>query len=375
MYSIAQDLLDLTDRLESIVSQIDRSDINDPLSDLEDATSAVDKAASGSWFGYHARVYYHGLRPPPPGARFSPEWGLMDQVFVRETTGNWIECDPDEVKRAIRPSAGDPDLTQAESLRDRAREAFVENQSEVLSLLSDSLQERDDPFLQKLEEDAEKVKLYSRSDFTKVLRPSGVFVTKDMIALNQGVQVPPHVSVAIEAALIRQPVNACAELSKIARRAGSHLAKRGRRAKRDSEVGTNVFIGHGRSLLWRELKDFIQDRLRLPCDEFNQVPYAGTTNIARLSHMLDDAAMAFLIMTAEDEQHDGRMHAGQNVIHEAGLFQGRLGFTRAIVLLEEGCETFSNIEGLGHIPFPRGNVKAAFEEVRQVLEREGLFET
>jgi predicted nucleotide-binding protein len=62
-----------------------------------------------------------------------------------------------------------------------------------------------------------------------------------------------------------------------------------------------------------------------------------------------------------------------NVVHEAGLFQGRLGFTRSIVLLEDGCEQFSNIEGLGHIRFPRGNIAGAFEEIRRVLEREGLL--
>ena len=62
-----------------------------------------------------------------------------------------------------------------------------------------------------------------------------------------------------------------------------------------------------------------------------------------------------------------------NVIHEAGLFQGRLGFERAIILLEEGCEKFSNIHGLGQIQFSQGKIKATFEEVRQVLEREGII--
>ena len=57
-------------------------------------------------------------------------------------------------------------------------------------------------------------------------------------------------------------------------------------------------------------------------------------------------------MTAEDEQPDGTLRARENVIHEAGLFQGRLGFEKAIILLEEGCEEFSNIEGLGQIRFP-----------------------
>jgi predicted nucleotide-binding protein len=59
-----------------------------------------------------------------------------------------------------------------------------------------------------------------------------------------------------------------------------------------------------------------------------------------------------------------------NVVHEAGLFQGRLGFSRAIILLEDGCKEFSNINGLGQIRFPKGNIKATFEEIRQVLERE-----
>jgi hypothetical protein len=66
-------------------------------------------------------------------------------------------------------------------------------------------------------------------------------------------------------------------------------------------VGTNVFVGHGRAAAWRELKDFVQDRLGLPWDEYNRVPVAGMTNIARLSEMLDASAIAPLVMTAEDE--------------------------------------------------------------------------
>jgi hypothetical protein len=50
------------------------------------------------------------------------------------------------------------------------------------------------------------------------------------------------------------------------------------------------------------------------------------------------------------------------------------GFTRAIVVLEEGCQEFSNIHGLGQIRFPKGRIAAAFEEIRKVLEREGLLD-
>jgi len=78
-------------------------------------------------------------------------------------------------------------------------------------------------------------------------------------------------------------------------------------------------------------------------------------------------------MTAEDEQLDGKFQPRMNVIHEAGLFQGRLGFTKAILLLEEGCQEFSNVEGLGQIRFPKSKMSSVFEEIRRVLEREELI--
>ena len=86
--------------------------------------------------------------------------------------------------------------------------------------------------------------------------------------------------------------------------------------------------------------------------------------------MLDTATFAFLVMTAEDETPDGKLRARLNVVHEAGLFQGKLGFKKAIILLEDGCDDFSNLHGLGQIRFPKVQISAKFEEIRQVLERE-----
>lgn len=64
-------------------------------------------------------------------------------------------------------------------------------------------------------------------------------------------------------------------------------------------------------------------------------------------------------MTVEDKPADGGMQARMNVIHEVGLFQGRLDFEKAIVLLEEGCEEFSNIADLGQIRFPPGQIRSS----------------
>jgi hypothetical protein len=134
-----------------------------------------------------------------------------------------------------------------------------------------------------------------------------------------------------------------------------------------------VFIGHGRSTLWKDLKELISNRLKLPYDEFNREPTAGRSTKERLEEMLSHASFALLVMTAEDEHLDGSLHARDNVIHEVGLFQGRLGFSKAIVLMEEGCEEFSNIRGLTQIRFPKGNIMAVSEEIRRVLEREGIL--
>jgi predicted nucleotide-binding protein len=89
--------------------------------------------------------------------------------------------------------------------------------------------------------------------------------------------------------------------------------------------------------------------------------------------MLDNAGFAFLVMTAEETHADATTHARENVIHETGLFQGRLGFRRAIILLKGGCTQFSNIHGLTHIGFPKGKLELIFESVRRVLEREQVI--
>ena len=169
--------------------------------------------------------------------------------------------------------------------------------------------------------------------------------------MNQGFKLPPHLSVLSEAASIRETIEVIENLAVLTCKTRSHISRQHTQSR---QTGTTIFIGHGHSRVWLELKDFLTDRLHLQVDEFNRVPVAGTTTIDRLKQMLDMAFFAFLIMTGEDEQPDGKVHARLNVVHEAGLFQGRLGFKRAIIMCEERCEGFSNIDGLSQIRFPKG---------------------
>lgn len=372
MTEISQELLSIADSLDTICDEWEKTGVPDALSALESVAKEVAQAWSGSNLGYHANIYYAGLRQPPAGARFSPECGLMD-TFQEETIGDWQELNPEKVIEYIYRTAGNPSLDSFKREVKKIKSIFSERQADIVSILSHSLEEKDDSFLRQIQQEVKGYMHRSTNEFTSALCSSRLVMTRDTTALSQGVKVPAHVKVLVDILSIRQSVDLCKELASSARKAGSHIGRATQRRKKSAMVGTNVFIGHGRSHLWRDLKDFLSERLGLPYDEFNRVPVAGVTNIARLSEMMDSAAIAFLVMTGEDEQGDGRLHARMNVIHEAGLFQGRLGFTRAIVLLEEGCEEFSNIQGLGQIRFPKGNIKAVFEEIRAVLEREKII--
>ena len=301
------------------------------------------------------------------------EWGTTEVYFGEGTLGDWQEYNADAVREFIIQKAGNPDVTPAKNASAEGRRVFSKAEAQYLSIMEVANSGRTDGFLTKLMDDSKRVRPITADEYIEHLRPKGQLVSRDSEAVLQGIHIPPHIGVLAEVAAMRSAPHACKELVASIEKAVSHLERRDRDRRRIARIGTNVFIGHGRSSLWRELKDFIQDRLQLPWDEFNRVPVAGITNIARLSEMLDAAAVAFVIMTAEDEQIDGKMQARMNVIHEVGLFQGRLGFTKGIVLIEDGCEEFSNIEGLGQIRFPKGNIRAAFEEIRRVLEREALL--
>jgi predicted nucleotide-binding protein len=360
-------------RLEKFTSQAASLKHYESMDRVNDVAKQFGRAWSGSWIGYQSRVYYADFAPPPPGAHFSSEWGFQDRIS-NESTGDWCECDFDYVRNTIFSSASVSSLDTIGKFSKQAGEAFQEAREEFLSVAVVSLENKSDAFLSRLKAQVENLGLLTKSGIIGASHPKQ-YMSRDSLAMSQGLHTPPHIDVLAEIAALKNPIEKCAELAKIMRRAAAHLETKEHHRQEKRRVGTNVFIGHGRSAVWKDLKDFIQDRLDLPWDEFNRVPVAGVTNIARLSEMLDEAAIGFIVMTAEDELVDGKIQARMNVAHEAGLFQGKLGFTKAIVLLEDGCDEFSNIHGLGQIRFPKGNIKSVFEEIRRVLEREGLIES
>ncbi|MBI6739719.1 TIR domain-containing protein [Pseudomonas syringae] len=370
---MAQGIDELGVAIERLEGYLSQSDAHSALVGLlSDAASRASEAFSGSWLGYHSRVYYRDFLPPPNGHHFSTEWGLTSS-YGHGTVGDWVEYPARAIQKHIYADCGNPDFSEALKFKLDGEKLFDEIKSEVEVVLRLVLATAEDGFVQSLLEEILPMKALNQGIFIEMIRPKGQKITRDSIAAGQGAQIPTHINIAAECFDMRAGEEAVARLLPPLKKAYAYLSRRTVSDAKRALVGTNVFIGHGRSHVWRDLKDLVADRLRLPYDEFNRVPVAGVTNIARLSEMLDAAAIAFIVMTAEDEQADGTMEARTNVIHEVGLFQGRLGFARAIVLLEEGCKEFSNIQGLGQIRFPKGDIKARFEEIRQVLEREKLI--
>ena len=372
--SILQELLQIANQLSKY------QDYNPPgLDALEKTANSLRESWSGSWLGYQSRVYYADFQPLPPEVTFSKEWGLSREM---NSDLYWEEHTFKEVVQFIvrqTPGITSNDLCDADS--QEATEAFKQAQASTLSLVHANYNLENNKFMAKLVAKIESLEISTKSDFIQPQRPSNQ-MSSDTRAIAEGWCIPPHIDFLAMIHTIKAPFKACKDLKKQIVILANHIQnleqntmQKGKLGNSTSaRIGNKIFIGHGHSPAWREFKDFIVDRLELNWDEFNRVSSAGIPNTERLGQMLDQACMAFLVMTAEDEDAEGKLHARENVIHEAGLFQDRLGFERAIILLEEGCEEFSNIEGLGQIRFPKGNISAIFEEVRRVLKREGIIE-
>jgi len=134
--------------------------------------------------------------------------------------------------------------------------------------------------------------------------------------------------------------------------------------------GPTVFIGNGRNKQWQKLRDHLRDKHSIYVECFESGERAGHTVRDILDRLSEDASLAFLILTGEDKTQDNQIRARQNVIHEVGLFQGRLGFDRGIILVESGVEMPSNFDGIQQIRFRKGRIEETFGDVIGTISRE-----
>jgi hypothetical protein len=254
--SLARHLLDVAGQQPS--------DTEAQLDALDDAVGVIARSWSGSSVGYHADVYYKGLNAPPPGRHFSSEWGLMGSM-APGTSGEWCEYDPDRIKAVIRERAGEPDLEAARKHAKTCIQALRDGRSRFDSMITTRIAALDDSYLAGLRTDANELIVLGYTEAVAAQLPAGPIMSRDAVAISAGLRAAPHQQILGEIVEIRSPVGAVRELARIVNLASEHIVRStGQPVKRIVPAGTHVFIGHGRSLQWMKLKEFIQDRLG-PC--------------------------------------------------------------------------------------------------------------
>lgn len=110
------EIFEIADQLSDMATKCDAK----PLDKLMTAAEDVGKSWSGSWLGYHSRVYYKDLQPVPPGAR-----------FIESHVGDWEEYEFESVVKAIYDMADNPNCSEVIALSMQAKTLFDEGHNPV----------------------------------------------------------------------------------------------------------------------------------------------------------------------------------------------------------------------------------------------------
>ena len=78
---------------------------------------------------------------------------------------------------------------------------------------------------------------------------------------------------------------------------------------------------------------------------------------------------AILVITAEDVARGHPQELRLDLVREAGVFQGKLGFWSTTLLLEQGVKGLPDMPSIPEIRFPRGNIEEGFDDVLAALRR------
>jgi len=173
---------------------------------LRSACGKVEQAWSGSFAGWHGRMYFRNFETPSLYDKFSGEWGGINGI-----PDGWEEKQAEEVREKIEKLVGNEFFLEeferriellrkeSETLRDELSIIFLE-----LSLMEDK----------KEKELFDQIEIYSfekgrKADFIKNGLP-GAIMTRDLEAMRQGMLIPSwlyYKGVAIEAEYLSESIN------------------------------------------------------------------------------------------------------------------------------------------------------------------------
>jgi hypothetical protein len=142
------------------------------------------------------------------------------------------------------------------------------------------------------------------------------------------------------------------------------------------QEAASVFIIHGHSeARWRELKEMIRGFGLKPVVLQETSSGGMTTLIEKFESCAADCRFAMAIFTKDDVvENGGRKYfqARPNVIYELGWFAAKLGRSRVLLLLEEGVDILSDLQGVEQVRFARG-LEECYRKISSELVRADLL--
>jgi hypothetical protein len=310
MPDIADKLNDWKNRLLEFAAESDALLETGILRQVSKRCEEVGRTSSNSWLGYQANVYYKDFQEPPAGVFFDAEFGLDGSPFAGPDP-NWVEVVSKDVEDRVFGPSGEAALAKVREFSAKGRVLVESAKAEVLPILRAYLADRDDSLVARIAEEIRAARILGAMDIANQRSPKKHVITQDERALMQGTWAPPHVN-------IESRIGAATEPSTRARELAGQLAK------------VTAHLG-------RAVKPGASPRAQAP--------------------------VFFVITAAHDEK------ARANVIQQVALLQKRVITAKPVLLIEEGSGQVPNLDGVGLIRFPKGDIATAFEEVRRALEK------
>jgi predicted nucleotide-binding protein len=138
----------------------------------------------------------------------------------------------------------------------------------------------------------------------------------------------------------------------------------------------NVFVIHGKDELnTLRLRDLLRDECHVNPVAMMAKPGMSRPLTDKFEEEASTCSFAFALFTPDDAVMYADARYGQarpNVIYETGWFIGRLGRNRVVLLMKEGAEMHTDLQGVSRILF-RDDVKEKFVEIRQELKAAKLL--
>lgn len=128
-----------------------------------------------------------------------------------------------------------------------------------------------------------------------------------------------------------------------------------------------VFIAHGGDRQWEIVRRAVEGA-GYEIEVFEADERAGESTLRVVHGMISRSTVGVIVMTATDTLPSGLRRSRPNVLHELGMCQGLLGLDQTFIVLENGTEIPSNIEGHIEIRYERGELHTVEDRILRAIE-------